>query len=292
MRIRALLGVVAVLASSPAGTQSLSPDENQSFFFNGVVEVRQMAVGPSDLPKGSPEACANARIAAKVLADANMGEKLAGIWVEAFRGIGTAGLTNVNTATEELKKTRVPGGDIVKETDCEEFARKGEYWVTVRYASRDVMPVIMTQDRVQLLRTTPDIPGVQPTAPPKPPVKASLSPEAYDGLIVVVPDGFKASIRPVITDSRGRMVFNYAVVNPDIAARVGAAQFTIDTGKARAWLEARGYKHPLTVNGYLHDLSAQAVRVENQDADTILAANAASPFLHSGRVVFVVTMKS
>src|SRR4051812_41880639 len=166
MRIRAYTLWLTIFSMvAPAPGQTLSSEERNQFFISGRIDIRQMAVGPTDLPKGSPEACANARIAAKVLADAGMAEKVSGLFVEAFRDVGSAGLENVNVAKEELRRTHIPGGIIIEgtETPCSEFARTGEYWITVRYTSRDVIPVVMEHGRSEMLRVVATPPNPSPT---------------------------------------------------------------------------------------------------------------------------------
>jgi hypothetical protein len=284
MAQRILGTVFLAVAFTSAVLAQTAPEQpkGEVNFIDRYVDIESMGVPPDRLPVGSPAAYADAHRAAYVLAGRNLAEILSGLYIQSSTSFTDAGAHEFSDKVKaELLRTRIPGGKVIEETSMEEFKRNNRVLMTVRYPLNTALPELMRSVAPHLKEVEKTLP-VAP--PPSEPVKESAG---YDGLIVTVPEGFQPSIAPKIFNSKGQLVYGANSVSMDVLVSQGVAQFTNQSSKARAGLEAHGAKNILTVSASLH-AGNKDVDLDDMEANKILGANAQTDFLAKGRVVLVV----
>jgi hypothetical protein len=250
-------------------------------FFENIVEVEGIGVPPVKYDPNTSAAYALAREAATVVADRNVAKLLEGVYVDSTTRVVDMGAETISRITEELKRTKIPGGQVVEETSQEEYMRTKLVRVRVRYPLADgVMPLLMNVVKDDIRKKEGALPVFKPATPPPPALPA------YDGLIVKVPASFRPSIDPKIFTPKGEIIYGAKTVAMDVLISRGVAQFSNNEGKAKAALENFGCQQVLTVTGSLR--TASDAEVPAEEASRILQANEKTSFLEKARVVFLV----
>ncbi len=277
-----LLTFFMLLGMMPAQTQDEGSAKGEPDFVNDYIDVEATAVGAKRFEAGSSVAYVNAVEAARVLAQARCAEILAGTQVEGIALLKDMGNEFTNRVSSELKRTHVPGGKVLSKTDATEFQKTNMVTVTMRFPLHTAMQPVLKALGPALREAEAKMPAA---TLPAAPVEAAMTP-ASDGLIVVVPEGFKPTIAPKIFNTKDELVYGANSVAPDVLVTQGVAQFTNNSGKAKATLESHGVKGPMVLNGFLK--GDTDVRLSEEDAAKVLGANARTNFLQKGQVVIVI----
>jgi hypothetical protein len=253
-------------------------------FVDGYIDVESVGVGPERLPRGSESAYADARRAAYVLASRELAERLAGMYLDSTTSLNDQGRTEfTDQVRAELKRTKVPGGEIRRTTSEDEFHSTNRVRMLVRFELSTALPMLMNAIGPRLREVERTKLRLAPTPP-----RADAAIANFDALIVKVPAGFKPSISPKLFNGRGELVYGSDRLAADVLISQGiAAQFTTTEARAKAALEAHGAKQPLVVSGFLHS-GDKDVDLSNSDAERILRENASGNFLEKGRVFIVI----
>ena len=258
-------------------------------FFENFVEVEGIGVPPSAQDPNSSAAYALAREAAMVVADRNLAKLLEGVYIDATTRVVDLGVEVSSRINEELKRTKVPGGQVMQETSQAEYAKTKLVRVIVRYPLQEAaLPLLMNVVKDDIRKKEAALPVFQPPPPPAPPplAPASAPVPAHDGVIVRVPAGFRPSLDPKIFTPKGEIIYGARSVAMDVLISRGVAQFTNSESKAKATLEGIGCQSVLTVAGSLR--TASDAEVSFDDATRITQANQKTSFLEKARVVFLV----
>jgi hypothetical protein len=274
--------MLSALPAQEGGEQGTAKGEPD--FINSHIDVEATSVGAKRFERGSEVAYVNAVEAARVLAQARCAELLAGTQVEGIAMLKDMGYEFSNRVESQLRRTHVPGGKMLSKTELEEFRTTNMVTVVMRFPLRDAMGPVMRTLAPALREAEAKVPHAATPVPAPGTVFARL--EGADGVIVQVPDGFKPTIAPKIYNAKGELVYGATSVAPDVLVTQGVAQFTNNTGKAKATLESRGAKGVLVVNGVLK--GDTDVQLSQEDAAKLLGANAKSNFLQKGQVVIVI----
>jgi hypothetical protein len=111
--------------------------------------------------------------------------------------------------------------------------------------------------------------------------------EVYDGLII---DATEQNFRPALINrifaAKGDVLYDPAKVSQKVLVEQGCGEYTNNVDKAKAALEIRGVKNPLTVIAS-GATNASDLQVSEEDAVKIFSANQKSKFLAGAKVAFV-----
>ncbi len=263
--------VIAVCLLAVAAAQEPGPRVD---FVRNTVEVEGVAVGPARFKDNPPAAFLSAREAAKVLADAQLGSLLAGLYVDV--SFDQSGARRIR---EELPRTHIPGGTIVTQSSFDEFKSSGHVSVRVRYRMGDLMPLILGNGRAERLRATHIAFAPMATA------KGSVAATA-DAVIIVIPGAFTPTIAPKVFNSGGQLVYSAGSLTAETLASRGTVQYADSTARARQLLQEQGVAQPLELRARVR--GGTDLVLADADSARVLAANARLNFLEKARVVIVV----
>ena len=112
-------------------------------------------------------------------------------------------------------------------------------------------------------------------------------PEVYDGLIINASDqNFKPALINRIFSAKKELLYDPSKVSQKVLVEQGCGEYTNSVEKAKAALDSRGIKHPLTVIA-VGTVSAADLVVSDEDAVKIFSANQQGNFLAGAKVAFV-----
>ena len=272
-RFRQPLVLALVLVSIAWAQEAAEPRVD---FVRNTVEVEGVAVGPARFKDNPAAAYLSARQAAKVLADAQLGALLAGLYVDV--ALDSNGARRVR---EELPRTHVPGGIVVAQSSLDEFRGSGHVMVRVRYQMGDLMPLILGEGRAERLRAAHA--AFAPAATLANPAPATEA----DGAILVVPGSFEPTLAPKVFNTSTQLVYSAASVSLETLRLRGVARYADTLAQARQLLQEQGVREPIQILAAVR--GGTDLVLPDADGARLLAADTRTHFLEKGRVVIVLS---
>lgn len=258
---------------------TVTQSPTQAFIYNYVVVTGEGVPAPSAASPGQKRLTAER--AATVVAYRQLAEILDGLCVTGETFVKNAGVEydQVRTAVKGF----VRGAQIVHK----EYNEKSEVaLVTVRVSMTGpggfgtMLYETVVADPAIRKAVAQERPAFKPTQTP--PAEA-----AHDGLIIdATAETFRPALINRIFNPKGELLYDPSRIEQKVLVEYGCGEYTNKVEKAKETLASRGAKNPLVVKAS-GTTSPTDLKVTDDDALKIFAANQRSGFLSQARVAFV-----
>lgn len=244
-------------------------------------------VAEEGLPSATSKSAAQRRLTAKRAATALAYRKLA----EVLEGVAVVGDTLVKDAELQYDVVRTAVSGVVKGAQVvhEEYNdQEGSALVIVKIGMSG--PQGFAKTLYEKMLGDPKIKkAVIEQKDPKPEYrpKPVVLDEKYDGLIIDATDySFRPALINRIFTPKGEVIYDPSKVSQKVLVEQGCGEYTNSVDKAKAALDSRGVKNPLTLKAS-GTVSASDLQVSDDDAVKIFSANQKAGFLAGAKVAFV-----